>query len=198
MASTRNVRARILLTREAPALPRLEAPLTVWWLDDRFHAREESGRSFTEVAADASDPRGLGHLPRTVEGLMDAHIKLAGRLDVYGSLSTEQALVVEPRGARWKTDTRRASPIAGQLFPHGLDGLKPSGKGTVLGRECTEYTTPIEVRDGGLVLRSTARYLVAGGLVLRRDVADGSGLVKLRAEVTALDEGVVRDADVTP
>ncbi|MEV0643946.1 hypothetical protein AB0I28_01655 [Phytomonospora sp. NPDC050363] len=196
--ATRNVRARILLTRELPSTPVLEAVLTVWWLGDRFHAREESGRILSAVAGDVTEPRGFGKVPRTMEAIMDSRLPLSGHLDVHGELAAEHAWVTEPHGAQWKAPLERVSPIPAQLFATGLEGLAPSGREQFLGRDCAEYVTHLEGRDDAGPFRSRVRRLVVGPYVLLRDVTAEAGPMRLRAAVTALDEGVVRESDLKP
>lgn len=192
----RNVRARMLVTRNVSGTPGAEARLTLGWLGDRFHVRDESGRTFHDVGADVLEARGLGVVPRTIEDLMNAELPLKGRMDCFGSLGTAEGTVTEPWGQRWKARTERLAPVAGQIFPVGLDGLRPAGRERFLDRECAAYVLRREGSDGGLPYRSRVRLLVSGPYVLLREVTDEAGPMRLRAEVTALDEGVVTEADV--
>ncbi|GIG67998.1 hypothetical protein [Phytomonospora endophytica] len=192
----RNVRARMLVTRNVSGTPGPESKLTLWWLGDRFHVRDEAGRAFHDVATDVVAPRGLGFIPRTIEDLMNVRLPLKGRMDCFGALGVAEGTITEPWGEKWKARTDRISPVAGQLFPAGLESVRPSGHERFLNRDCVEYTTHREGTDGGRQYRSKVRLLVAGPYVLLREVTDEGGPMRLRAEVTALDEGVVTEADV--
>lgn len=192
----RNVRARMLVTRNVSGTPGPESRLTLWWLGDRFHVRDDAGRAFHDVGADVLAPRGLGFIPRTIEDLMNVRLPLKGRMDCYGALGVAEGTITEPWGEKWKARTELIAPIARQLFPSGLDGVRPSGRESFLNRDCAEYTTHREGTDGGTRYRSRVRQLVAGPYVLLREVTDEAGPMRLRAEVTALDEGVVTEADV--
>jgi len=194
--AVRNVRARILVTRSIPGLPEFQAPLTIWWLGARFHVREESGRSFREVAEDVVAARGFGTLPRTVEGLMDAHIRFDGHVDVTGAVDTERGTVTEPWGDVWKCPIAHLTPLATQFLAGELGGQTQRGRTRLLDRDGTEYTGRLEGTEDGRSYRSNVRRVVSGAYVLLREVTDEVGPMRLRAEVTALDEGAVGEGDV--
>lgn len=197
--SARNVQARLVVTRTAPPAPERVAPLVIWWYGDRFHVRDETGRSYADVVGDVTQPRGFGLVPRTIEGFMDAHAaRPQGHTDLYGELGAEDALVSEPWGEPWEVDTEAIAPVAAQLLAD-IGGLAPVGEATFLGRLCLEYRIVLDGRDNGVRFSSKVRQLVSGPYVVLRDVTDArGGPMRLRTEVTQLEEGMVDEADVVP
>ncbi|HEY1177383.1 MAG TPA: hypothetical protein VGF17_14600 [Phytomonospora sp.] len=199
-----NVRVRLLRTRVAPGTPVLAAPLTIWWLGTRFRVRDESGRPCAHIVADMSAPRGFGRTPRTMEEFMDA--AASPRLpddhrytDLYGDLGAEWALVDEPWNPPWEVPVPEVAAVAAQVLAGDLGGLTSSGRETLLGRDCEEYRSTLEGVEEGREFRSEVRRLVSGPYVLLREVVDlAGGLMRMRAEAVALDEGEVDESDVDP
>jgi len=193
-----NVRVRLLRTRIAPGVPVLAVPMTIWWRDARFRVRDESGRAYADLAADVTEPRGFGRVPRTMEEFMDAATPPPDRgpTDIYGDLDAPTGLVDEPRGRPWEVPLERIAGVAAQVLAGDLDGLAPSGRETLLGRDCEEYRSLIEGVEDGRPFRSDVRWLVAGPYVLLREVVDAGGLMRLRMEAVAVDEGAVAESDV--
>lgn len=197
--SDRNVRVRLLVTRTAPPAPERAAPMVIWWYGDRFHVRDETGRGYAEIVGDVAQPRGFGLVPRTIEEFMDAHsAKPLGHTDLYGELGVPDGLVSEPWGDSWEVDVEAIAPVASQVLAD-VGGLTPVGKETFLDRPCLEYRSVLEGRDNGIRFSSHIRQLVSGPYVLLREVTDArGGPMKLRAEVTELEEGSVQKIDVVP
>ena len=193
MALALNVRAAILITRELPGTGTLKAPATIWWLGSRFHVRDESGLPVGDLLALADSPRGFGREPRTKEEFMDTRIQLSGVTDVYGDRTARSGTVVED-GTRHEVGIEPLLPLAELVLSGDVTGLEPTGRGRLLEREATEYTTHLSGEDGA---RSKVRRLVSGPYTLLREVTDEHGSsALLRVEVLSLDEGVVHDVDV--
>ena len=156
--AVRNVRARILVTRNIPGLPEHEAPMTIWWLGKRFHVRERSGRSFRDVAADVAEPRGLGALPRTAEDFIGAHRFFEGNVEVFGATGEESASVREPWGRTWRCPLDRVSPIAAQILAADLGGYTRGRATRFLDRDCVEYNTVREGSEDGRGFRQDSGW----------------------------------------
>jgi hypothetical protein len=172
-----NARAAILITRELPGTAAIKAPVTIWWLGSRFHARDESGLPVDDLLALANSPRGFGREPRTKEEFMD----------------TRRGTVIR-RGRKLETDIKLLLPLAELVLSGDVASLKPTGRAQLLKREATEYTTYLPGENGG---RSTVRRLVSGPYTLLREVTNEHRRgALLRVEVLSLDEGAVSDTDV--
>lgn len=193
-----NVRVRLMRTRIAPGVPVRATPMTIWWRDTRFRVRDESGRAYTDLAADVTEPRGFGRTPRTMEEFMDAATPPPDRgpTDLFGDLDARTGLVDEPRNRPWEAPLGKIAAVAALVLADDLDGLAPTGRETLLGRDCEEYRSLIEGVENGRAFRSDVRRLVSGPYVLLREVVDAGGLMRLRMEAVALDEGGVAESDV--
>lgn len=190
-----NVRAR--LTRTGTIFPHRAsvATQTVWWLGEKFRFRDESGRAPHVVLADATAPRGFGHVPATLEDLMDQTGRLEGVTEFYGDRATGAGLIIDPAGGRHKVPAALILPLAGQLFAE-VTGLTPGARSRVAGRDAVAYVRVLTGTDHAGSFRQDVRLTVAGAYVLSR-TAERTGITA-HTEVTALDEGVVTSADVTP
>ncbi len=193
MAKELNVRIGVVITRELPGTAAIKAPATIWWLGSRFRVHIESGLPVGDLLGLASSPRGFGREPRTKEEFMDTRIKLPGTTDVYGDRAARLGTVIE-HGTKLEVDINSLLPLAELVLSGDVAGLEQSGRGRLLERDASEYTTYL---SGAEDARSKVRRLVAGPYTLLREVTDEhrSGAL-LRVEVLSLDEGVVRDADV--
>nr|MDT0657208.1 hypothetical protein [Micromonospora sp. DSM 115978] len=193
MATELNARAGILITRELPGTATLKVPATIWWLGGRFHVRDESGLPVDDLLALASSPRGFGREPRTKEEFMDTRTRLSGVTEVYGDRAARHGTVIED-GRKLEVETESLLPLGQLVLSGDVTGLKPTGRGKLLGRDAIEYTTPLSGKDGA---RSTVRRRVSGPYTLLREVTDErrAGAL-LRVEVLSLDEGVVTEMDV--
>jgi len=208
MATDRNVRARLRYTRRLPGTRPMEGEVTIWWLGERFHVRDTSGRTVNQVLGDTAAPEGMGRLPRTKEQFMDTRSKREGSVDIFGERSTEYGVILESReSAPYEVETKALLPSADRLFAGDLKGLSAGAHGKLLGRDTVEYTNFLGGEKGksgtgggsGSGFHNRVRRLVAGQYVLLREVTDElGGSAKSRTEVIALDEGVVRPADVQP
>ncbi|GIG68732.1 hypothetical protein [Phytomonospora endophytica] len=198
MATERNVRARLSHTRSLPGTFPLKCEVTIWWLGDRFHVRDTSGRSASQVLGDAAAPEGMGRQPRTKEEFMDTYAEPDGAVDIFGARSTEYGLIVETPGSdKYEVETKTLLPAAERLFTADLAGITAGARGKLLGRDTIEYVSFLGGERGGFHHR--VRRVVAGPYVLLHEVTDElGGTGKARTEVVALDEGVVQPADVQP
>jgi hypothetical protein len=193
MTNDLNVRAAVLITRELPGTATIKAPVTIWWLDSRFHVRDESGLPVGDLLALADSPRGFGREPRTKEEFMDTRMELSGVTDVYGDRSAQHGTVVED-GTSLEMDVKLLLPLGELVLSGDVTNLKPTGHDRLLGREATEYSTYLSGPDG---TRSKVRRLVSGPYTLLREVTDELGSAALlRVDVSRLDEGVVDNDDV--
>jgi hypothetical protein len=193
VATELNARAAIVITRELPGTGTIKAPGTIWWRGSRFHVRDESGLTVDDLLALASSPGGFGREPRTKEEFMDTRVPLSGVIDVYGDRAARAGTVIKD-GRKLELDTKSLLPLGELLLSGDVDGLKPTGRGRLLNRDATEYTTSLPGEDGA---GATVRRLVSGQFTLLREVTSerGEGAL-LRVEVLSLDEGVVHDSDV--
>lgn len=190
-----NVRAKLTRSRKFPALRDLTAVQTVWWLGEKFRFRDESGRPASEVLADVTAPRGFGSTPRSLEGIMDTFLDLSGVTEIYGDRANGTGVIIDALGRR-TVDASVILPLAAQLFAGDLTGLTPGARSKVLGRDAVAYTRLLSGADDAGPVRQEQKLVVAGTYVLSRSVEHGTAVA--RTEVTALDEGVVTAADVTP
>lgn len=179
-------------TRTAPALPATEHRLEIRLDGSTFAVVDVDGRTFGEVIAEATDPRGFGPLPRTIEGFMDAtsaarHGPAGAPSEFVGDLATGRGTAVEAGGEPREVPADLLAPIAEQLLAGDLDGHAPVGEVTLLGRACAEYRFAVTGEDDGRPYRSDVRLLVWRGVVLLRDVQDAAvpGL-RATAEVVEL------------
>jgi hypothetical protein len=194
------VRARLRRTRQGPGLPPTECFTTIWLSGQRFRVRDELGRSYVDIVADVTAPRGFGLVPATMEGLMDAwsaarHPRNRGATELYGDLETGTATVHEAGRRPWTTDVARIVPAAEQLLTRGRDpALKPSGETTYLDRPCQEYRFTVDGTENGIPYRSEVNWLVSDPYLLVRDVRD-SRIQDLHAltEVLELEEAGFED-----
>jgi hypothetical protein len=177
-------------TRTAPALPATEHRLEIRLDGTTFAVVDLDGRTFGEVIAEATDPRGFGQMPRTIEGFMDAtsaalHGPAGAPSEFAGDLATGRGTAVEAGGEPREVPARLLAPIAEQVLAGELD--EPAGEAECLGRTCAEYRFAVTGQDDGRPYRSDVRLLVWRGLVLLREVQDAavSGL-RATAEVVEL------------
>ena len=199
------VRARLRRVRHTPGVPPTEGFLTIWLGGRKFHVRDEQGRSFAEVVADVTAPRGFGVAATTMEDLMDAWRSARrppdrGATELFGDLESGVAVVHEPRRDPWTTDVERIAPAAEQLLTNGREAaLEPSGEATYLDRPCREYRSALRGEEDGVAYRSDVTWLVSGPYVLVRDVRDSriQGL-RARTEVVELEEDGFDDAMLRP
>ena len=181
-----NVRADLLITRELLGTAPIKATASIWWLGNRFRVQVESGLAVSELLALASEPGGLGHIPRTAEELMDTWTELPGVIDVYGDRDAPVGTVIKGR-TKLETDTELLLPLAELVLSGQVGDLKPTGRGRLLDREANEYTTYL-AGDGGA--RSQLRRMLSGPYTLLREVTDEHlSNALLRVEVSNLVEG---------
>jgi len=188
------LRAVLRRTRTAPALPATEHRLEIRLDGDTFAVVDFDGRTFGEVVAEATDPRGFGRMPRTMEGFMDAtstalHGPAAAPSSFTGDLATGLGTAIEAGGEPREAPARLLAPIAAQVLAgDAVSGRDPVGEAEFLSRPCAEYRFALTGQDDGLAYRSDVRLLVWRGLVLLRDVHDAAvpGL-RATAEMVELD-----------
>ena len=188
------LRAVLRRTRTAPALPSTEHRLEIRLDGDTFAVVDFDGRTFGEVVAEATDPRGFGWMPRTMEGFMDAASTAlygpAGAPSSFtGDLATGLGTAIEAGGEPREVPARLLAPIAEQvLVGDAVAGREPVGETEFLSRPCAEYRFALTGQDDGHPYRSDVRLLVWHGLVLLREVRDATvSDLRATAEVTELD-----------
>jgi hypothetical protein len=166
-------------TRTAPALPATEHRLEIRLDGSTFAVVDLDGRTFGEVIAEATDPRGFGAMPRTIEGFMDATSAAmrgpAGAPSEFaGDLATGRGTAVEAGREAREVPAQLLAPIAEQVLAADADGREPVGEASLLGRTCAEYRFAVTGEDEGRPYRSDVRLLVWRGLVLLRAVQDAA------------------------
>jgi hypothetical protein len=205
-----NAHIVLRLAQRAPITPDRDEELEIWLSGTRFRVRDPHGRRSTEIVADATAPRGLGAPARTIEDMMDRHSAAsagrpagppAGRAtDLFGDLATDEAWVFPSSGEPWATSARKLAPIAEQVLAGDrADGLTQIGPATRLGRAGVEYRGVVTGDDAGVRFENRIVRVIAPPFVLLDDARNaGTGSSSYVREIVALDEGTVRDADVTP
>ena len=124
------LRAVLRRTRTAPATPPAEHRLEIRLRGDTFRVVDADGRTYAEVAAEVTAPRGFGLLPRTIEEFMDTtaaalRAPAAAPSEFAGDLATGRGTVVEA-GREYRT-----LPVgSGQTGVYGLTScsLHPGGR----------------------------------------------------------------------
>jgi hypothetical protein len=173
------LRAVLRRARTAPALPPTEHRLEIRLDGSTFAVVDRDGRTFGEVIAEATAPRGFGSMPRTIEGFMDATSAAlrgpaAASSEFAGDLATGRGTAVEAGGEPREVPAPLLAPIAEQVLAGDLDGREPVGEAELLGRTCAEYRFAVTGQDDGRPYRSEVRLLVWHGLVMLRDVRDAT------------------------
>lgn len=189
-----NVRADLRITRLRPSGD-VTATQTLWWLGDRFHLRDLSGRPLDQILADATGERGIGFEPRTKEQIMDTREAMEGTVDVWGDRASGTAIVRVDAHAPVTVDVKRVLPLAAVLLAGDVTGT-PGGRARVLDRDCAEYLRELTGTRMGARWTTKVRTLISGPYALLRE-ATAAPTTGLRTEVTALTEGTVTPADVT-
>ncbi len=202
-----NVHVRLHLTQHTPDHPPRECDLEIWLKDTRFHVRDLAGRRIDQILGDATAPRQLGVLPRTMEELMDRDAEVRARAnpplvptEIYGDLATDDGWVFQPRRAPAEMRAFKLAPVAEQILAHHkATGLQLGGGTTHLGRPATEYRGIVTVTDTGESYENqVVRVVAAPYLLLERTQSASNAELAYVREIVALDEGTVSDADVTP
>ena len=162
-----------------------------------FRVVDADGRTFAEVAAEATDPRGFGRMPRTMEGFMDATSTAlygpAGAPSSFtGDLATGLGTAIEAGGEPREVPARLVAPIAEQVLAGDtVDGRDPVGEGRVLRTPLRGVPLRADrARTRAVRTAATSACSCGAGLVLLRDVRDAAvpGL-RATAEVVELDRG---------
>jgi hypothetical protein len=103
-----NVKARLRLSRQAPALPKRETYMDIFMDGSRFRVRDESGAHPSTILGDLLAPGGLGRPPRSLEEIMDINAAwrrtgpVAPRpTDLYGDLATSEGWVRDGLRKEW-------------------------------------------------------------------------------------------------
>ncbi len=200
-----NVKARLRLTRKAPALPRRESYLSIWIKGTRFRVREESGREAAKIVGDVLAARGLGEPVRTMEEIMDARSQaragVAGAVtDMYGDLATNEGWVYRGQEPGWLITAEELAPAARQIFfKEPNRQLEPRGQVTHLGRPATEYHGFVEGEEEGIPYKSEVTQIISPPYLLFCSVRDAKNADHyFTRAVVSLEEGVATDEDVTP
>ncbi|GLZ81601.1 hypothetical protein Afil01_64080 [Actinorhabdospora filicis] len=191
------LRADLLITRLRHSGD-VTAAQTLWRLGDRFHLRDVSGRPLNQILADATGERGIGFEPRSKEEIMDTREAMEGTVDVWGDLAAGKAVVRVDDLKPVTVDVKAVLPLATGLLAGDLAGRAPGGRVRFLDRDCAEYISELSGTREGARWVTKVRTLVAGPHVLLREAVDAATGMGLRTEVTALAEGAVTSAEVTP
>lgn len=200
-----NVHARLHTTVAQPGAATLEVDTDVWLLGDRFRVRDSRGRSPAQILDELAYPRGTGAPLRTMEELMDRASEVSraprGVTELYGDLSTDRGLVLQPLRDPSPRSATELAPAATQVLADGrLTGLAAGAESAHLGRNAILYRGALEGQEEGRPYRTELHRLVAAPYLLReeaRDAASPQALFLVR-EVTLLEEGSVTEGDVTP
>jgi hypothetical protein len=199
-----NVHARLRRFRTSPGAPSAETTLSIWLRGTAFRVRDETGRSYADLADDVQAARGFGNVPRTIEDLMDAKSRSRhppGRpTELSGDLGTGRGEVYERGRPPWTIEATRLVPIATQLLTGGREArLDPVSTGTFLGRPSAEYEFAVTGEEDGIPYRSLVRWVVSTPYLLLREVRDDrAAALAVVTEVVELDEGSVTEADLHP
>ena len=175
-------------TRTAPGLPATEHGLEIRLDGDVFAVVDLDGRTFGEVVAEATDPRGFGRLPRTMEGFMDAtstalHGPAGAPSSFTGDLATGLGMAIEAGGEPREAPARLLAPIAEQVLAgDAVDDREPIGEAEVLGRACAEYrfaltgrTTAVRTAATSVCSSGAASCCSATSRTRARPPGDGGG-----------------------
>jgi hypothetical protein len=201
-----NVRVRLRLVRQAPSLPTRETFMRIYLGGSRFHVQDESGSHPSEILADLESPGGLGHVPRSIEEIMDiaqGWSQSGGRAerptDLYGDLSTDEGWVSDSLRREWPLAASTLAPAAQQILAsdESVRHLAAMGSMDCLGRICTEYSGVVEVQFDAqplhvqIVRRISLPYVMLSTV---RHAADPEHL--LSREIVSLEEGAATEADL--
>lgn len=192
-----NVRADLRITVRRPSGD-LTAVQTLWWLGERFHLRDASGRTLGRIIADATGERGIGFEPRTKERIMDGREPLESTVDVWADRARGTAVVRVDDLRPVQAGIERFLPLATVLLAGDLAGRAPGGRVRFLDRDCAEHISELSGTREGARWVTKVRTLVAGPYVVLREAVDAATGMGLRTEVTAIAEGGVTAAEVTP
>jgi hypothetical protein len=191
-----NVHLRLHLTQCVPDNPPRKNEIEVWLKDTRFRVRELTGRRLDEILADATEPRQLGAPPRAIANVIDR----APPTELYGDLETDEGWVYRLDRPRAPVRAAVLAPVAEQILADGkasgLEGGRPS---TRLGRSSIAYRGQIHVSANGEQFHNTVIRVISPPYVLLDDTHNTRNTEQAyMREVTALEEGIVTDAEVTP
>lgn len=191
-----NVHVRLHLSQHMPDSAPRKNEIEVWLKDTRFRVRELTGRRLDEILADATAPRQLGAPLRTTEH----GDQMAAPTELYGDLVTGEGWVVgadrPPASVRATVLAPVAEQILAQGKAHGLQGTRPT---TRLGRFSIAYRGRIHVSTDGEQFHNMVIRVISPPYILLDDAHNTSNTEQAYVrEVTALEEGTVTDAEVTP
>jgi hypothetical protein len=189
-----NVHVRLHLSQHMPDSPPRKNEIEVWLKDTRFRVRELTGRRLDEILADATAPRQLGAPLRTIAG------QTTPPTELYGDLVTGEGWVVRPDLPPAPVRATMLAPVAEQILAHGkahgLQGTRPS---TRLGRFSIAYRGRIHLSSDGEQVHNMVIRVISPPYILLDDAHNTSNSEQAYVrEVTALEEGTVTDAEVTP
>jgi hypothetical protein len=199
-----NVHVRLHLTQCKPDNPPRKNEIEVWLKDTRFRVRELTGRRLDEIIADATAPRQLGALPRTIAGLIDceptAFARAAQPTELYGDVVTDEGWVYPPDRPRASVRAAVLAPVAEQILAHGKSsGLEGGRSSTRLGRSSVAYRGRVNLSANGEQFHNMVIRVISPPYLLLDDALDTRNTEQAYVrEVTALEEGTVTDAEVTP
>lgn len=201
-----NAHIVLRLAQRAPATPDRDEELEIWLSGTRFRIRDPHGRRTAEIIADATSARGLGAPARTIEDMMDRYSAAsAGRAggaptDLFGDIASDEGWVFPSSGEPWPISAHELAPVAEQVLAGDrAAGLAQIGPATRLGRAGIEYRGVVTGDDAGVPFENRIVRVIAPPFVLIDDARNaGTGSSSYVREIVALDEGTVRDADVTP
>jgi hypothetical protein len=202
-----NVKARLRLSRMAPALPSRESYMDIWMKGTRFRVRDESGRDVASILGDLSSNRGLGAPARSIEEMMDIWSQsqdtgsaARGATELYGDRATGEGWVLRGGQPAWPIQADVLAPAAEQILAGEPDKqAQPPVQVTRLGRQATEYHGFLEGEDRGIQYKSEVTRIVSPPYLLLIEVRNAQSADHYYTrEVVSLDEGVVTDSDLIP
>ena len=170
----------------------------------RFRVRDEAGRHVSQILGDATEPRGLGVPPRTLEEVMDiwSESQRAGArvTEIYGDIASDEGWVAPAGQAAWQVEAAELAPAAEQILTNGLEKrLQARRHVPRLGRAATEYYGFISGNDEKVAYTNEVTLVVSPPYLLLSEVRDAQNPEHYYTrEIVSLETGGVSDADLTP
>ena len=204
MSQYPNVRARLQLTLLHPSLPVRRSDMAIWLKGTRFRVRDEAGRHVAAILDDVAAPRGLGTPVRSLEGAMDIWSQSpdgrpAASTELYGDRASAEAWVRRGDQPPWPMPADALAAVAEQLLAGEPNArLQAQGPVTRLGRQAMEYRGVLRGEDEAGSYECEVTRIISSPYLLLNEVRNARNAKHARTlEVTALEEGVCNDADLT-
>lgn len=199
-----NVKARLRLSRKAPALPARESYIDIWLRGSRFRVCDEAGRSVSEILDDLASPRGLGATPVSMEGIMDvrsqSQIANAGPTELFGNHATGRGLAFHHGQKPWPMNPEELAPAAEQIFADGTQQRLESGEFEIrLGRRAKVYHGFLTGKIRGMRFKSEVKQVISPPYLLFCHVRDAANANYFcTRELISLEEKIVTAKDLNP